>query len=92
VNAGEWHYFRVNTEEMNADEMSVNHYLAFKEKLVSKQPNFGEFSCNNHCNLFVGLHAVYRLTLSTVVMQIRIHTNLSFWNGICNHLQHISLK
>jgi hypothetical protein len=42
VNAGEWHYFRVNTEEMNADEMSVNHYLAFKEKLVSKQTNFGE--------------------------------------------------
>lgn len=57
MNAGEWHYFRVNTEEMNADEMSVNHYLAFKEKLVSKQPNFGEEAfCNDPWDLFLYTH------------------------------------
>ena len=39
TNIGEWHYFRINAEDMNAEEMSVNHYLAFKEKLVSKYAN-----------------------------------------------------
>lgn len=36
TNVGDWHYFRVNTEDMHVEDMSVNHYLAFKEKLVSK--------------------------------------------------------
>ena len=34
--AGDWHYIRIHTEEMIAEEMSATHYLAFKERLVSK--------------------------------------------------------
>lgn len=33
---GEWKYIRINVEEMIAEEITSTHYLAFKEKLVSK--------------------------------------------------------
>ena len=33
---GDWKYIRINVEEMIAEEITSTHYLAFKEKLVSK--------------------------------------------------------
>eukprot|EP00889_Picochlorum_renovo_P002551 jgi/Picre1/29581/NNA_004966.t1 len=33
---GDWHYMRINVEEMIVEEMSATHYLAYKEKLVSR--------------------------------------------------------
>jgi hypothetical protein len=34
LGAGDWHYLRVNIDDMSVEEMSTAHYLAFKEKLV----------------------------------------------------------
>lgn len=34
VGIGDWHYLRINADDMTVEEMSVSHYLAFKEKLA----------------------------------------------------------
>lgn len=34
VAMGDWHYLRINADDMTVEEMSVAHYLAFKEKLA----------------------------------------------------------
>lgn len=31
---GDWHYLRLNADDLTVEEMSVSHYLAFKEKLA----------------------------------------------------------
>ena len=36
VAIGDWHYMRINADDMTVEEMSVSHYLAFKEKLAGK--------------------------------------------------------
>jgi sucrose synthase len=37
---GEWHYLRINADDMTVEEMSVSHYLAFKEKLALSQDGY----------------------------------------------------
>jgi len=38
VTQGGWHFIRINADDMTVEEISVSHYLAFKEKLVSTEP------------------------------------------------------
>ena len=35
VAMGDWHYMRINADDMTVEEMSTAHYLAFKEKLAN---------------------------------------------------------
>jgi len=37
VTMGDWHFIRINTDNMSVEEMSVAHYLAFKEKLAGTE-------------------------------------------------------
>jgi len=36
VAMGDWHYMRINADDMTVEQMSVSHYLAFKEKLAEE--------------------------------------------------------
>lgn len=37
MSIGEWHYLRVNVDDMSVDELTPAHYLAFKEKLLGNK-------------------------------------------------------
>lgn len=50
---GDWHYLRLNADDLSVEEMSVSHYLAFKEKLAAADDRNGDLPNRDSYDPFI---------------------------------------